>query len=168
MGRRPYISWSLSKRDTEIVAELLAFLGIEELAFRRFNELSGGEQQKVIVARALAQQPKIMLLDEPTSALDIRHQMEILCILKSLVENKERSVIVAMHDLNMAGRFSDQMLLVKQGEIFAAGTPSEVLTEKNIETVYGVKCKVTNSFLGTPQITPLASGLNARGRLNKL
>jgi iron complex transport system ATP-binding protein len=160
MGRKPYIHWSLSERDTEIVAEMLDFIGIGELAMRHYNELSGGEQQKVIIARALAQQPQILLLDEPTSSLDIKHQLEILCILKSLAKTKHCSVIVAMHDLNLAGRFSDRMLMLKQGCIFTVGTPEAVLTEENIESVYGVKTRVTNSVLGRPQVTPLISEFN--------
>jgi len=160
MGRKPYIHWNLSERDTEIVAEMLDFLGISNLAMRHYNELSGGEQQKVIIARALAQQPQILLLDEPTSSLDIKHQLEILCILKSLARTEERSVIVAMHDLNLASRFSDRMLMLKQGQIFAAGTPTCVLTEENIESVYGIKAQVTNSIVGCPQITPLVSEFN--------
>jgi len=163
MGRAPYISWNLSDRDTEIVAEMLDFLGIGNLAMRHYNELSGGEQQKVIIARALAQQPQILLLDEPTSSLDIKHQMEILCILRRLTKSKERSVIVAMHDLNMASRFSDRMLMLKQGRIFAAGTPESVLTEENIEAAYGVKSRVTQSFLGKPQVTPLMSEFEVDG-----
>jgi iron complex transport system ATP-binding protein len=160
MGRKPYIHWSLSERDNEIVAEILDFLGIGELAMRHYNELSGGEQQKVIIARALAQQPQILLLDEPTSSLDIKHQLEILCILKSLAKTKHCSVIVAMHDLNLASRFSDRMLMLKQGCIFAVGTPDAVLTEENIESVYGIKARVTNSVLGRPQVTPLISEFN--------
>lgn len=155
MGRKPYIHWSIGERDNEIVAQMLDFLGIGHLAMRHFNELSGGEQQKVIIARALAQQPKIMLLDEPTSALDIRHQLEILCILRSLVQSKERSVIVTMHDLNLASRFSDRMLMLKKGSMYALGTPEEVLTEENIEDVYGIKVKVTTSIIGKPQVTPM-------------
>jgi len=157
MGRKPYIHWNLSERDNEIVAEMLDFLGIGELAMRHFNELSGGEQQKVIMARALAQQPQIMLLDEPTSSLDIKHQLEILCMLTSLTQSKERSVIVSMHDLNLASRFSDRMIMLKQGKIFACGTPESVLTEDNIEKVYGIKCKVSNSILGKPQVVPMIS-----------
>jgi len=163
MGRRPYIQWSLGERDKEIVAKILEFLGIDNLAMRYFNELSGGEQQKVIIARALAQQPQILLLDEPTSSLDIRHQLEIICILRSLTQGKNRSVIVAMHDLNLASRFSDRMLMLKQGSIFAVGDPVSVLTEENIEAVYGVKSRVTNSILDIPQVTPLVSETNGAG-----
>ncbi len=155
MGRKPYIHWNISERDNEIVAEMLDYLGIGHLGMRHFNELSGGEQQKVIIARALAQQPKLMLLDEPTSSLDIKHQLEILCMLKSLAKSKERSVIVSMHDLNLASRFSDRMLMLKNGCIYALGTPEEVLTEKNIETVYGIKANVSTSFVGKPQVTPV-------------
>ena len=157
MGRKPYIHWNISERDNEIVAEMLDFLGIGDLAMRHFNELSGGEQQKVIIARALAQQPQLLLLDEPTSSLDIKHQLEILCMLKSLTQSKERSVIVSMHDLNLASRFSDRMLMLKQGCIYAVGTPEDVLTEENIEAVYGIKASVSNSIIGKPQITPLVS-----------
>ena len=160
MGRKPHIHWSLSDRDNEIVAEMLDFLGIGELAMRHYDELSGGEQQKVIIARALAQQPQLLLLDEPTSSLDIKHQLEILCILRSLAKTKHCSVIVAMHDLNLASRFSDRMLMLKQGCIFSVGTPDAVLTEENIEVVYGIKARVTNSVLGRPQVTPLISEFN--------
>ena len=156
MGRRPHIRWSVSERDKEIVAEILEFLGIDKLAARRLNELSGGEQQKVIVARALAQQPQILLLDEPTSNLDITHQLEILSILRGLTQSMQRSIIIAMHDLNLASRFSDRIIMLKQGCIFAIGTPESILTEENIESVYGVKSHVTNSVLNRPQVTPIA------------
>lgn len=165
MGRRAYIHWGVGQHDNEIVAETLDFLGIGDLAFRHFNELSGGEQQKVIVARALAQQPQFLLLDEPTSSLDIRHQMELLCIMRSLTQNKECSVIMAIHDLNLASRFSDKMILLKKGVIFAAGSPKDVLNEPNIEKVYGVKCTVSNSVLGVPQVTPLEDGLSGNNCL---
>jgi iron complex transport system ATP-binding protein len=156
MGRKPYIQWSVGERDKEIVAEILTFLGISKLAARHFNEISGGEQQKVIVARALAQQPQILLLDEPTSNLDIKHQLEVLSIIKDLTRSRQLSVIMAMHDLNLASRFSDRMIMLKHGSIFAVGTPKSVLTEENIESVYGVKSHVTNSVLDSPQVTPIA------------
>lgn len=156
MGRRPYIRWSVSESDKQIVAEILKFLGISKLAERHLNELSSGEQQKVIIARALAQQPQILLLDEPTSNLDIKHQLEVLGIIKDLTRSRHLSVIMAMHDLNLASRFSDKMLLLKHGSIFAVGTPESVLNEENIESVYGVKSHVTNSVLDSPQVTPIA------------
>ncbi|MCW3995995.1 MAG: ABC transporter ATP-binding protein [Candidatus Bathyarchaeota archaeon] len=155
MGRKPYIHWNIGERDNEIVAEMLDLLGIGHLAMRHFNELSGGEQQKVIIARALAQQPKLLLLDEPTSSLDIKHQLEILCMLKSLALSKERSVIVSMHDLNLASRFSDRMLMLKDGCIYASGTPEKVVNAENIEAIYGIKANVSTSFVGKPQVTPL-------------
>jgi iron complex transport system ATP-binding protein len=157
MGRRPYIQWSLGRNDKEIVAQILQYLGIGHLGMRYFNELSGGEQQKVIIARALAQQPEIMLLDEPTSSLDIRHQLEILCILRTLAQSNHCSIIISIHDLNLACRFSDRLLLLKKGSIYAVGTPDVVMTEENIESVYGIKSKVTRSVLGMPQVTPLES-----------
>jgi len=160
MGRKPYIHWNIGQRDNDIVADMLEFLGISHLALRHFDELSGGDQQKVIIARALTQQPQLLLLDEPTSSLDIKHQLDILFILKSLARTEERSVIVAMHDLNLASRFSDRMLMLKQGQIFAVGTPECVLTEENIESVYGIKAQVTTSLAGCPQITPLVSEFN--------
>jgi iron complex transport system ATP-binding protein len=113
----------------------------------------------------LAQQPQILLLDEPTSSLDIKHQLEILCMLRSLTQSKERSVIVTMHDLNLASRFSDRMIMLKQGKIFASGTPESVLTEENIEKVYGISCKVTDSILGKPQVVPMISETSEVKRL---
>jgi iron complex transport system ATP-binding protein len=155
MGRKPYIHWSVSENDGQIVADMLEFLGISHLAMRHFNELSGGEQQKVIIARALAQKPQLMLLDEPTSSLDIKHQLEILSLLKSISATKERSVVVTLHDLNLASRFCDRLLMLQKGCIYAVGTPEEVLTEENIEAVYGIKAKVSSSVIGKPQITPI-------------
>ncbi|MGD6850955.1 MAG: ABC transporter ATP-binding protein [Candidatus Bathyarchaeia archaeon] len=160
MGRKPYIHWSIGERDNEIVAQMLQFLGIDHLAMRHFTELSGGEQQKVIIARALAQQPQLLLLDEPTSSLDIKHQLEILCLLKGLAQSKERSIILTMHDLNLASRFSDRLLMLKRGCIYAVGTPEEVITAQNIEAVYGIKADVSLSVIGKPQITPIVNEAN--------
>ncbi|MCL1970645.1 MAG: ABC transporter ATP-binding protein [Candidatus Bathyarchaeota archaeon] len=160
MGRKPYIHWSIGERDNEIVAQMLEFLGIGHLAMRQFPELSGGEQQKVIIARALAQQSQFLLLDEPTSSLDIKHQLEILCILTGLTQSKERAVIVTMHDLNLASRFSDHMIMLKKGAIYARGKPEDVLTAQSIEDVYGIKADVSLSNSGKPIITPIVSNFN--------
>jgi len=158
MGRKPYISWEVSKRDRRIVAETLDFLGISELAMRYVSELSGGEQQKVLLARALAQEPRVLLMDEPTSNLDIKHQLEVLSITKQMVKKKSLAVVMAIHDLNLACRFSDRIAMLKRGKLFAVGTPEEVLTEANIKEVYEVEVKVfKDDGRGYPYIVPLSA-----------
>ncbi|MEM2093033.1 MAG: ABC transporter ATP-binding protein [Candidatus Bathyarchaeia archaeon] len=154
-GRKPYIGWSVSERDIEVVANILRFMGIADLAARNFNELSGGEQQKVMIARALAQLPRILLMDEPTSNLDIKHQLEVLQMIHHLCKNMGLSVVMAMHDLNLASRFSDKMVMLKNGSIFAAGSPENVITEKNIIAVYGVRAHVSLTRFGKPQVIPI-------------
>ncbi len=155
MGRKPYISWGVGKRDIELVSEILDFLGLSSMAGRYFNELSGGERQKVLIARALAQEPDLLLFDEPTSNLDIRHQLEVLDTVKALQGEKGVSVIMAMHDLNLASRFSDRVIMLNKGRIFATGTPEEVLIPENIREVYGVEVEVTHRDGGCPHILPL-------------
>ena len=142
MGRRPHLGWKSSEEDVDKVLEILELLGIMEFAMRDFNEISGGQQQKVLIARALAQEADILLLDEPTSNLDIRHQLEVMDILKGIVRNKGISAIVAIHDLNLASRYTDRLLLLNGGRIFAAGDPESVLTVENIRHAYGVEALV--------------------------
>jgi len=160
MGRKPYVHWSVGEQDNEIVVQMMDLLGISHLAMRQFSALSGGEQQKVIIARALAQQPQILLLDEPTSSLDIKHQLDILCILKSLAKSKGHAVIVTLHDLNLASRFSDRLFMLKRGRVYATGTPEEVLTAQNIEEVYEIKTDVSHSITGKPVVTPIVEDIN--------
>lgn len=156
MGRRPHVGWRSSEKDTEKVLEMLRLLNIEEFAMRDINELSGGQQQKVFIARALTQEPDILLLDEPTSNLDIRHQLEVMDIIKNIIRKKGISAIMAIHDLNLAARYSDRVLMMNSGKIFAAGNPSSVLTPANIRDVYGVEADVTNnSDNGRPYIVPI-------------
>ena len=142
MGRRPYISWLSSKRDEEVVLDVLQMLNIEDLAMRDINELSGGQQQKVLIARALAQEPEVLLLDEPTANLDIRHQIEVMKMIRSIVKEKGITAIIAIHDLNLASRYADRIVMMKDGRIFAVGSPNKVLTPTNIEEVYGVRVEV--------------------------
>ncbi len=154
MGRRPYLGWRCSKRDIEKVFEVLKILNIENIAMRDFNELSGGQQQKVLIARALVQEPEILLLDEPTANLDIKHQLEVMEIVKRIVRMNGITAIIAIHDLNLASKYADRIVMMKDGKVFAIGTPEEVLTSANIESVYDVKVKIIR-FNGKLYVIPL-------------
>ena len=116
--------------------------GVEQCSNRTFNELSGGEQQKVIMAMALAQEPKLLFLDEPTAHLDINHQVTILELIKGLNREQGVTVVGAMHDLNLAALYFDRLVLLKEGAIFTEGSPSAVLTEKTIRDVYGASVRI--------------------------
>lgn len=142
MGRRPYLSWKGDRRDEEKVWEVLRLLGIEDLGMNHFTELSGGQQQKVLIARALAQETGLILLDEPTSNLDVWHQIDVMEILRSLVRKQDLTAIIAIHDLNMAARYSDRIMMMKKGRIIASGAPNDVMTGKNLETVYGIRANI--------------------------
>jgi iron complex transport system ATP-binding protein len=155
MGRRPHLSWRSSDEDIDKVVEILQLLGIEGFALRDFNELSGGEQQKVLLARALAQEASVLLLDEPTSNLDIRQQLEVMDIIKNLVTEREISAIMAIHDLNLASRYADRVVMLNEGEIFVTGEPVSVFTVENIAHIYGVEAMVRNDD-GKPYIVPMS------------
>jgi iron complex transport system ATP-binding protein len=154
MGRRPHIGWRSGEKDMKNVLKTLQMLKIEKFAMRDINELSGGQQQKVFIARALTQEPDVLLLDEPTSNLDIRHQLEVMDIIKNIVREEELSAIMAIHDLNLASRYADRIIMMNSGKIFAAGDPVSVLTPDNIKWVYGVEAEVNNNN-GRPYIVPI-------------
>ena len=153
LGRKPYIQWGASQTDLEIVQKVLEMLELEDYSLRYLHELSGGEQQKVIIARALAQEPNLLLLDEPTSSLDLKNQMEVVRIIKKIIKNRELGAVVSMHDLNLAIRFADKFLLLKNGEIFAAGG-MEVMTPQNIESVYSTPV-IIKDIEGIPVVVPV-------------
>lgn len=153
LGRKPYIKWDITEKDVKIVNEVLKKFDLEKLALRYLNELSGGELQKVVIARALSQQPVVMLLDEPTNNLDLKNQIEVLKIIKDTVKEQSIAAIVIIHDLNLALRFSDKFLLLKDNTIFAYGG-MEVMTEENIEAVYGIPVAV-ETCRGVPVVIPL-------------
>jgi iron complex transport system ATP-binding protein len=156
MGRRPHISWRVSDSDLEKVADILELLHLEDLAMRDFSQLSGGQKQKVLIARALAQEPEVLLLDEPTSSLDMKHQLEVMETIASLVKEKKISAVMALHDLNLACMFVDKLAILKGGNIFAAGKPADLLNAQSIRDVYGVEAVVMNN-LDRPYIVPLRS-----------
>ena len=152
LGRRPHISWMTSSEDLEAVSETLRKFGLEDLAFRRFDRLSGGERQRVIIAKAVVQNPRVYLLDEPTSDLDLQHQLLVMETVTDIIRNSSgsKSVIFAIHDINIAARFSDRVILLHEGRILADGTPSEVITRSNIATVFGVDSEIAPSSSKSP------------------
>ncbi len=142
MGRHPKSGRKITEEDVRKAYAILEDLGIGELAMRPFDQLSAGQHQKVVLARGLAQEPDILLLDEPTSNLDIKHQMEVSRILKERSASLGMTVIMISHDLNIAAKYSDHVIMLYDGGIFRIGTPEEVITEDNIHEVYGVESKV--------------------------
>lgn len=154
MGRRPYIAWRPSEKDLQTVAGLLNSMGLGDIALRYFDQLSGGQKQKVLLAKAFAQDPDYLLLDEPTSNLDLRHQMEVMEMISSMARNKGIAAVLAMHDLNLTSRFADTILMLSRGKIFCMGEPRNIITHENIRSVYGVEAEI-NMNNGYPYILPI-------------
>ena len=151
MGRHPHSHRGTLDTDLDIVYDTLHMLGIEDLAMRSFNELSAGQHQKVMLARGLAQEPQILLLDEPTSNLDVRHQLDVAKMLKKLSIDKQILVIMICHDINIAAKYSDEIILLHGGTVFDVGVPEKVITEDNLRKVYGVESKVIDDD-GRPHV----------------
>jgi len=157
MGRSPHLSRFQfeGRNDFEIVHNALKLTKIDYLSKRMVGNLSGGEQQRVLIARALAQEPEILLLDEPTSHLDLKHQIGIFELLRHLNQTSKITVIMVSHDINFASQFCDRIILLKKGRIAAQGRPQEVITEEIIRSVYEVPVLVDqNPYTGTPRVTP--------------
>ena len=139
----------------DIVENNISLLNIEELRDRNVETLSGGELQKALLARALAQEAKILLLDEPTSALDLNNAVEFMKILKNISIKKEISVIIIIHDLNLASLFCDNLIILKDGKFLKKGNPKEVINEENIKSIYNLDCKVCYNENDKPYIIPI-------------
>ena len=157
LGRYPHSGSRRTEADLRKVHSVLRMLRIEDLSLRSFNELSAGQHQKVMLARGLAQETGILLLDEPTANLDIRHQMDVAHMLRDLSHAKGIIIVMICHDLNIASRYSDRIILLSEGRVFADGTPEEVITADNIERVYGVGCEVME-FEERPHVIICDSG----------
>lgn len=155
MGRRPHIAWAAGTGDLRVVEEVITRLKLEHLALRHLDELSGGELQKVVIARALAQEPVFLLLDEPTSNLDLGNQLEVMETLEREVAERGIAALMAIHDVNLALRFSHKFILLKEGSVVACGGP-EVVDEESMETVYGVKVAL-ETCEGVKMVVPLGA-----------
>lgn len=167
MGRHPYQKrWSrLADKDLKIVKEVMEVTDTLKLKNKMINELSGGEQQRVIIARALAQKPDILLLDEPTSSLDINYQGEIYDLLSYLNQELNLTIITVSHDLNLTAQYCQKLILLKAGHIYASGSAAEVLTEKNIKAVYNAEVLIKRNPLSErPFITLIPEANLAKKR----
>lgn len=152
LGRKPYIRWGVGQRDRAAVADMLSRLHLEPMAVRYLDQLSGGERQKVLLARALVQQPRLLLLDEPTSALDLRNQYEMLGLVRRICAEEDITAVLVLHDLNLALRFCDRFLLLSGGTVHACGG-ADVVTSENIRAVYGMDAAV-EQVDGVPVVIP--------------
>lgn len=137
LGRKPHLGWKVTQTDLDKVAGALHQLGLEHLSLRHIDALSGGELQKVCIARALVQEPKVLLLDEPTSSLDLKNQLDILDTIARVVAEHRVASVMTMHDLNLAFRFADRFLFLKQGRVYAGGRQDQ-LDADMVSDVYGV------------------------------
>ena len=158
MGRHPYLSPLSfeSEEDFEISQRAMETTMTSQFADRYFNEISGGEKQRVMIASALAQDPEMMLLDEPTAALDLKYQIQILSILKNLNARHKMTLVMAMHDLNLASSFCNRLILLDEGQIVRDGTPEQVLKKDILEQVYGIEVDL-GSHDGSIRVHPVIS-----------
>ena len=152
LGRKPHMKWGPSDVDYDVAEHALRAVGMEDCRLRYMNQRSGGEQHKVMLARAIAQEPKLMLLDEPTSSLDPRNQYESMELIRHCAHDHHIAVLVVIHDLNLALRFCDRFLFLKDGAVFASGG-QEAVTSENIQAVYGMEATV-EQFDGIPMVIP--------------
>ena len=165
MGRTPYIGLlgHEKKEDIEIAEEILRLTDLEDLKERSIDELSAGERQRVLIAKALTQQPEILLLDEPTAHLDIGYQTEILDLVSSLREKKNLTIACVLHDLNLASQYCDKILLLYKGAVAGFGLPKDILKYETIEKVFNAMVLVNDkTFPGKPLVVPISKTLKKK------
>ncbi|GAA1460450.1 ABC transporter ATP-binding protein [Nocardiopsis exhalans] len=156
-GRHPHQRWfrQWGAADEEAVATAMAATGVDQFAETPIDQLSGGQRQRVWIALALAQEPEVMLLDEPTTYLDLAHQLDVLNLLAALNRRLGRTIVLVLHDLNMASRFAHHLVAMRDGALVTQGTPAEVVTPRTVREVFGVAATViTDPVAGTPLILP--------------
>lgn len=155
MGRHPHQGfwpWA-GVRDRQVVERVLQQTGLQADRDRQVNQLSGGERQRVAIARTMAQEPELLVLDEPTTFLDIRHQLAILDLLKKWQSECGLTILIVLHDLNLAAQYCDRLVLLKEGRMVTSGVPKAVITRERIEEAYGVTpLLMTHPTLHVPQV----------------
>jgi iron complex transport system ATP-binding protein len=160
LGRTPYLGWMgrESERDRAAACQAMEETGTWHLADRFISQLSGGEQQRVVIARALAQEPRVLLLDEPTAHLDINNQVEILSLIIRLVKERQLAALAIFHDLNLAAQYCDELVLLHQGQVVIQGPPDQVLTPPMLQRVYGAEVMVMpHPRNGLPVVFPVCA-----------
>jgi iron complex transport system ATP-binding protein len=159
-GRYPHLNWTgkLSKEDIDIVDWAIKITKTAAFENRQVTTLSGGERQRAWIAMALAQRPKILLLDEPTTYLDISHQFEVLELIKHLNKEMGITIIMVLHDLNQAARYSDNIIVLKDGTIYKKGTPKEIITQEVLSEVFNINVKILHDeYNNCPYFIPMDS-----------
>jgi iron complex transport system ATP-binding protein len=157
-GRYPHQGWfrQWTSKDDAIVADALAATDTLDLADRRVEDLSGGQRQRVWIAMVLAQDPELLLLDEPTTFLDVTHQIEVLDLLADLNRSRGTTIVMVLHDLNLAARYADELIVMSSGRIVAQGPPAEVITEQCVEQAFGLTARVVpDPVSGSPMVVPI-------------
>lgn len=169
MGRHPFKGrfQKEDKMDRKLIYEAMEMTNIFDIRDRIITEISGGERQRVFIAKALAQNTEIILLDEPTSHLDINHQIDILNLLRKMNQEKGITIILVVHDINLATRYSDRIILLKKGKLVSQGTPEDVITADNIQQTYGMRAAVErNKYTNHISVIPLEVTKRIRSELN--
>ncbi len=162
MGRSPHLGvlGFESRADVALARDVMARVGIEAFADRSILDLSGGERQLVLIARALTQEPRILLLDEPTAHLDLAHRVAVLDLVRDFARDG-RSALVVSHDLSLSARASDRLALLSEGLVLDCGTPAEVLTPENLMTAFGIRADVIQAPDGSPLVVPRSATFDA-------
>lgn len=156
LGRVHTLRWHLHEDDIASAEGCLTELGISHLAHRYLTELSGGQQKLVAIAQALVKDPKILVLDEPTNSLDLKHQFELFDLIKKIVEERNIVIVMALHDLNMAVRYADQIVVLNEGKVYAKGEPSQVVTSEMLAEVYRISAEISTCANEQLTVTPLS------------
>ncbi len=157
LGKINSLGWRIKDEDLSASMDTLEKLGIEDLAMRPMNELSGGQKQMVSIAQSIIRKPEVLLMDEPTNSLDLQRQLELFDVIQNITEENGITTVVALHDLNLAARYAGNVVLMNGGTVVAAGSPASVITEAMIRKVYGVNARVTLDGEGIPQVIPINS-----------
>lgn len=166
LGRFPYQNWlrQWSEKDEKEVNEALRLTGTDKLQHRPVDALSGGQRQRVWIAMTLAQATDTLLLDEPTTYLDLAHQIEVLELLRGLNQKQGKTIIMVLHDLNLACRYADHLVAAHEGRVYAQGVPKEIMTEPLVNKVFNLRCRIIDDpFFQSPLCVPFPGALNADG-----